>query len=40
MSAAPGIAVVVTPLLKKDNDKSRTSILIHRLVPELVVLAT
>ncbi|KAJ7829996.1 hypothetical protein B0H14DRAFT_3143710 [Mycena olivaceomarginata] len=40
MPALPGIAVVVTPVLKEDNDKSRTSILMHRLVPELVVLAT
>ncbi|KAJ7748190.1 hypothetical protein DFH07DRAFT_1062587 [Mycena maculata] len=42
MPGAPGVAILVTPHLSKDRDttKSRTAIFMHRVVPEIVMMAT
>ncbi|KAJ7669765.1 hypothetical protein B0H17DRAFT_1209524 [Mycena rosella] len=42
MPCAPGVAMLVTPHRAKDreDDKARTLIFMHRVVPELVVMAT
>ncbi|KAJ7146092.1 hypothetical protein C8R44DRAFT_7309 [Mycena epipterygia] len=44
MPGAPGVCILVTPYLEKDReaprDKSRTLIFMHRVVPEIVVMAT
>ncbi|KAJ7443650.1 hypothetical protein B0H11DRAFT_2291504 [Mycena galericulata] len=42
MPGAPGVAILVTPHLNMDTDtnKSRTAIFMHRVVPEIVTMAT
>ncbi|KAJ7778551.1 hypothetical protein B0H16DRAFT_1503946 [Mycena metata] len=42
MPGAPGVAIIVTPLLGKgrEMDRARCLIFMHRVVPELVMMAT